>query len=47
MPDGKLAGFGVDIANVRCAELRARCVWGETSFDGMTPGLLARQPARR
>jgi len=42
-PDGKLAGFAVDIADALCAQLRARCVWVETSFDGMIPGLLARK----
>ncbi|KVX88133.1 ABC transporter substrate-binding protein [Burkholderia ubonensis] len=43
LPDGTLAGFGVDITNALCAELRARCVWVESSFDGMIPGLLARK----
>ncbi len=43
LPDGKLTGFGVDIANALCAELRARCVWVESNFDGMIPGLLARK----
>ncbi|WP_323119013.1 ABC transporter substrate-binding protein [Burkholderia alba] len=42
-PDGTLTGFGVDITNALCAELRARCVWVETSFDGMIPGLMARK----
>ncbi|CAD6562261.1 Histidine-binding periplasmic protein [Paraburkholderia hiiakae] len=42
-PDGKLTGFGVDIANALCAQLNARCVSVETSFDGMIPGLLARK----
>lgn len=42
-PDGKLTGFGVDIANALCAELHARCVWVESSFDGMIPGLMARK----
>lgn len=43
LADGKLTGFGVDIANALCAELRARCVWVESNFDGMIPGLLARK----
>jgi histidine transport system substrate-binding protein len=41
--DGKLTGFGVEIANALCDELHARCEWVETSFDGMIPGLLARK----
>ncbi|KVM75796.1 ABC transporter substrate-binding protein [Burkholderia ubonensis] len=43
LPDGTLAGFGIDITNALCAEMRARCVWVESSFDGMIPGLLARK----
>jgi histidine transport system substrate-binding protein len=42
LPDGTLTGFGIDITNALCAELHARCVWVESSFDGMIPGLLAR-----
>ncbi|WP_085632565.1 MULTISPECIES: ABC transporter substrate-binding protein [unclassified Pseudomonas] len=41
--DGTLTGFGVDIAEALCAELKARCVWVESSWDGMIPGLLARK----
>ncbi|HGL6721254.1 ABC transporter substrate-binding protein [Burkholderia contaminans] len=43
LPDGTLTGFGIDITNALCAELHARCVWVESSFDGMIPGLLARK----
>ncbi|PWY38313.1 ABC transporter substrate-binding protein [Pseudomonas sp. RW409] len=42
-PDGKLSGFGIDIAEALCAELKARCVWVESSWDGMIPALLARK----
>ncbi|AIY41658.1 Lysine-arginine-ornithine-binding periplasmic protein precursor [Collimonas arenae] len=41
--DGKLTGFGVEITEALCAELRARCTWVEISFDGMIPGLLAKK----
>ncbi|MNK65591.1 Histidine-binding periplasmic protein [Pseudomonas fluorescens] len=41
--DGTLTGFGVDIAEALCAELKARCVWVESSWDGMIPALLARK----
>jgi len=41
--DGKLTGFGIDIAEALCAELHAHCVWVESSWDGMIPGLLARK----
>lgn len=38
-----MTGFGVDIAEALCAELRAKCIWVESSWDGMIPGLLARK----
>lgn len=41
--DGSLTGFGVDIAEALCAELKAHCVWVESSWDGMIPALLARK----
>jgi histidine transport system substrate-binding protein len=41
--EGQLAGFGIDIAEALCAELKARCIWVESSWDGMIPGLLARK----
>ena len=41
--DGTLTGFGVDIAQALCDELKARCVWVESSWDGMIPGLLVRK----
>src|SRR5689334_24989963 len=41
--DGTLTGFGVDIAEALCAEIHARCVWVESSWDGMIPALLARK----
>ena len=41
--DGSLTGFGVDIADALCAEIKAKCVWVESSWDGMIPGLLARK----
>ncbi|WP_104668721.1 ABC transporter substrate-binding protein [Ensifer adhaerens] len=42
-PDGKFAGFGVDIAEALCAEIRAKCVWVESNWDGMIPSLKARK----
>src|SRR5207253_8599780 len=42
-PDGKLTGFGIDIAEALCEELHAHCVWVESSWDGMIPALLARK----
>jgi histidine transport system substrate-binding protein len=42
-PDGKFAGFGVDIAEAMCAQIKANCVWVESSWDGMIPSLKARK----
>ena len=40
-PDGRLAGFDVDIANALCAEMKARCSFVESSWEGIIPGLRA------
>jgi len=41
--DGKFSGFGVDIAEAMCAQIKAKCVWVESSWDGMIPSLKARK----
>ncbi|MGO3396717.1 MAG: ABC transporter substrate-binding protein [Serratia proteamaculans] len=40
---GALTGFGVDIAQALCDEMQAKCVWVESSWDGMIPGLQAKK----
>lgn len=42
-PQGKLTGFGVDIAQALCDQMQAKCVWVESSWDGMIPGLQAKK----
>ncbi|WP_414444342.1 ABC transporter substrate-binding protein [Burkholderia sp. 22PA0099] len=42
-PDGKLAGFDVDVGNAVCAKLKVKCVWVENDFDGLIPALQARK----
>ncbi|KQU90429.1 ABC transporter substrate-binding protein [Ensifer sp. Root31] len=42
-PDGSLTGFGVEITEAICAELRAKCIWVESSWDGIIPSLQARK----
>lgn len=42
-PDGKLVGFEVDIANALCAEMKMRCVFSESSWDGLIPSLMAKK----
>ena len=39
--DGQLAGFDVDIAKALCVEMKARCTFVESSWEGIIPGLRA------
>jgi len=39
--DGSLVGFDIDLGNAICAELKVKCKWVESDFDGMIPGLNA------
>ena len=39
--DGQLAGFDVDIAKALCAEMKAKCSFVESSWEGIIPGLRA------
>lgn len=39
--DGGVQGFGVDLGNAICAELKLTCVWVSNDFDGLIPGLKA------
>ena len=34
-------GFDIDLGNAICAELKVKCKWVESDFDGMVPGLKA------
>ncbi|ATF85015.1 MULTISPECIES: ABC transporter substrate-binding protein [Burkholderia] len=43
LPDGKLAGFDIDVGNAVCAKLKVKCVWVENDFDGLIPALQARK----
>ncbi|TAG48269.1 MAG: ABC transporter substrate-binding protein [Betaproteobacteria bacterium] len=42
-PDGKLAGFDIDIANAICAQLKADCQLVQQEWDGMIPALNVRK----
>jgi arginine/ornithine transport system substrate-binding protein len=42
-PDGKPAGFDVDIAEALCAQIQRECAYVEQVWDSMIPGLLAQQ----
>ncbi len=35
--DGSLVGFDIDLGNAICAELKVKCKWVESDFDGMIP----------
>ena len=39
--DGSLKGFDIDLGNAICARLQVKCVWVESDFDGLIPGLRA------
>ena len=39
--DGGVQGFGVDLGNAICAELKLKCVWVSNDFDGLIPALKA------
>ncbi|MDR5806895.1 ABC transporter substrate-binding protein [Caballeronia sp. LZ019] len=41
--DGAVQGFDIDLGNALCAKLKAKCVWVQSSFDGLIPGLQARK----
>lgn len=41
--DGSPQGFDIDLGNALCERLKARCVWVQSSFDGLIPGLQARK----
>jgi ABC-type amino acid transport substrate-binding protein len=30
-------GFDIDLGNAICAELKVKCKWVESDFDGMIP----------
>lgn len=42
-PDGKLAGFDIDIANAVCAEMKVTCAMVQQEWDGMIPALNAKK----
>ncbi|MEK1932874.1 MAG: transporter substrate-binding domain-containing protein [Pararhizobium sp.] len=42
-PDGKMAGFDIDLGNAICEYLKRTCVWEEIDFSGMVPALKARK----
>ena len=43
LPDGRLAGLDIDIGNAMCAAANVKCVWVESSFDGLIAGLQSRK----
>jgi len=42
-PSGEFVGFDVDLGKAICAELKAKCVFVNQSFDGIIPALQARK----
>ncbi|MBF8223157.1 transporter substrate-binding domain-containing protein [Halomonas sp. 328] len=41
-PDGELAGFEIELGNAVCDYLEIQCTWVEQDWDGIIPGLMAR-----
>ncbi|MCB6184012.1 ABC transporter substrate-binding protein [Leeia sp. TBRC 13508] len=41
--DGSITGFDVDLGNAICTELKRKCVWVESAFDGLIPALKAKK----
>ena len=39
--DGSLKGFDIDLGHSICAKLQVKCIWVESDFDGLIPGLRA------
>ena len=39
LPDGSLGGFDIQLGESLCAELKRRCVWVDSAFDGMISAL--------
>lgn len=42
-PDGKLAGFDIDLGNALCKQAQLKCSWTDQSWNGIIPGLLSRK----
>lgn len=42
-PDGKLAGFDIDLGTEICKRIEAKCTWVESDFDGLIPSLKAKK----
>lgn len=42
-PDGKPTGFDIDFAQAICAQIKRNCVFVETAWDSMIPGLMAKK----
>ncbi len=41
--DGKWSGWEVDLRDAVCREIKAKCEWVETAWDGIIPALVAKK----
>ena len=42
-PSGEIVGFDIDIANALCEQIKRKCVFVESEFDSVIPGLQAKK----
>jgi lysine-arginine-ornithine-binding protein len=42
-PSGQLMGFDIDLSNALCAEMKRRCVFVESTWEGLIPSLQAKK----
>lgn len=41
--NGERVGFDIELGNALCAKMKAKCVWIDSDFDGLIPGLRAKK----
>ncbi|WP_091906441.1 ABC transporter substrate-binding protein [Chitinasiproducens palmae] len=42
-PNGQHVGLDIELGNALCARMKVKCVWVDSDFDGLIPGLRAKK----